>query len=248
MVIIWSLLIALDFGWTLDRMHWVKKRDLVAQRGKLASRRFYWIVSWAWMRWEVVSHCPSGYGSEVKITRRGRCMRFGRQSWRSRDSVLLYRQETLMQRNLVSLAYSTVFRVLALSFWDSPNQTHGCREFPLGQHVAPTFRGAPVMYPLVLRLPRVLIFSCSSFVPIRPLLEAITLRRLPACSVFLLFLLITWFLQEASRSSNSRSVCRPHPAPFNTAVTSAGHSLPGYVVERLRWPRVSLFRILPGLK
>lgn len=53
-----------------------------------------------------------------------------------------------MQRNLVSLAYSTVFRVLALSFWDSPNQTHGCREFPLGQHVAPTFRGAPVMYPL----------------------------------------------------------------------------------------------------
>lgn len=55
---------------------------------KLMSRRFYWTVLSAWVRWGTVCHCPSGYGSEVKVMRRGSYMRFGRQSWRSHDSVL----------------------------------------------------------------------------------------------------------------------------------------------------------------
>lgn len=70
----------------ISTMQRVMKKDFVMWSWKLMSRKFYWIVLSAWVT--TVSHCPSGCGSEAKVTRRGSCMRFGRQSWRSHDSVL----------------------------------------------------------------------------------------------------------------------------------------------------------------
>lgn len=172
----WTLLIVLDLGWKLSRC-FEFRRESCGMKMELVSRCFYWTVLSLWGRWE---------------TMYPRVLLFVVLSWSARAEEDTWGLESGSAEAMIvsspvpsgdrgvweprGLCHSTLFWLLALPIWNSPQSS---TMFDVSSLLSSRFHRLSHKLPnhwssFVCRFTQFLAFSWSSLVTIRPLVHAVT--------------------------------------------------------------------------
>lgn len=166
-----SLILVEKWTWCIE----FTKRDLMVWQSWCLDGSMNYVICMG----EVVNYIPqspSSYHCKLKVMSRGKCMRFGREKWRSHDNHICTdrRQRCIVTQWAWVTAYSSDTWVCRSGM--APTKHTFDVSSLLGSRFHRLFQELPQHgHSLVFRFKEILVFSCSFLMSNRPLLQVIEL-------------------------------------------------------------------------